>query len=91
MTITVSQKLNTGSYSSEFGVTTTPAETETEVSYTVSRIINFDGDSITAEYSVSIDSVPVVSPFRFTFKYSGSGNPMDQAEAALKSYLDSAS
>mgnify|MGYP001417772818 CR=1 FL=1 len=84
MSITVSQKISSLTYYPGFGAST---DSSVDVTYTVARIVLFDGTMVTAEYDVSVGSDKAVIPYRFTFKYSGSGNPLDQAEPALQSYL----
>ena len=87
MSITVSQKISSLTYYPGFGASTAAADSSVDVTYTVARIVLFDGTMVTAEYDVSVGSDKAVIPYRFTFKYSGSGNPLDQAEPALQSYL----
>lgn len=58
-----------------------------DVRYTAINISNFDGSTVTALFSVAVGED--VSPFEyaFTFKYSGTGNPLDEAERALSAEL----
>ncbi|WP_421016023.1 hypothetical protein [Klebsiella michiganensis] len=51
-------------------------------------IVSIDGENVTARFSVEIGGIQGRFPHEFTFKYSGSGNPLDEAEAALKASLE---
>ncbi|MGR5890727.1 hypothetical protein [Raoultella planticola] len=57
------------------------------VTYTATGISNFDGTNITALFSVAVGDEKSPFDYAFTFKYSGSGNPLDEAEPALKAAL----
>ncbi|HBX8038498.1 TPA: hypothetical protein MIH20_05645 [Klebsiella pneumoniae] len=65
-----------------------PGGSETvDVTYTVESINSFDGVNVTAMYAIEIGGEKSPYPHAFTFKYSGSGNPLDEAEPALKAAL----
>ncbi|HBW2749354.1 hypothetical protein [Klebsiella variicola] len=55
-----------------------------DVTYTATGISNFDGTNVTALFSVAIGNEKSPFDYSFTFQYSGSGNPLDEAEPALK-------
>lgn len=64
---------------------TVPGGTETvNVTYTATGISNFDGTNVTALFSVAVGNEKSPFDYSFTFQYSGSGNPLDEAEPALK-------
>ncbi|HCM6519001.1 TPA: hypothetical protein N3459_005718, partial [Klebsiella pneumoniae] len=67
---------------------TVPGGTESvNVTYTATGISNFDGTNITALFSVAVGDEKSPFDYAFTFQYSGSGNPLDEAEPALKAAL----
>lgn len=53
------------------------------VTYTATGISNFDGTNVTALFSVAVGNERSPFDYSFTFQYSGSGNPLDEAEPAL--------
>lgn len=67
---------------------TVPGGTESvDVTYTATGISNFDGTNVTALFSVTVGNEKGPFDYSFTFLYSGSGNPLDEAEPALKAAL----
>ena len=88
MTISVHQALNTATQYGDYGLTAGAVEQSQEVSYTVRRIEDFDNKMATAVFTVEIGGVAVAEPYRFMFTYSGEGNPFEQAEPALKAFLE---
>ncbi|HBS5145591.1 hypothetical protein PU662_04855 [Klebsiella pneumoniae] len=54
-----------------------------DVTYTATGISNFDGTNVTALFSVAVGTEKSPFDYLFTFQYSGSGNPLDEAEPAL--------
>ncbi|CAM3691358.1 hypothetical protein SB5544_01100 [Klebsiella variicola] len=63
---------------------TVPGGTESvDVTYTATGISNFDGTNVTALFSVAVGNEKSPFDYSFTFQYSGSGNPLDEAEPAL--------
>ncbi len=58
-----------------------------DVTYTATGISNFDGTNVTALFSVVVGNEKSPFDYSFTFQYSGSGNPLDEAEPALKTAL----
>ena len=49
--------------------------------------INKAGTHVTALFSVAVGNEKSPFDYSFTFQYSGSGNPLDEAEPALKAVL----
>lgn len=87
MSVTISQTLTKEINYPDLGVTI-PGGTETvDVTYTAESINAFDGVNVTALYSVEIGGEKSPYPHAFTFKYSGTGNPLDEAEESLKNSL----
>ncbi|HDT5164085.1 TPA: hypothetical protein QHS25_004913, partial [Klebsiella quasipneumoniae subsp. similipneumoniae] len=71
----------------DLGVTVPGGSETVEVTYTAESINSFDGVNVTALYAVEIGGEKSPYPHAFTFKYSGSGNPLDEAEPALKAAM----
>lgn len=88
MSVTLTQTLTKEINYPDLGVTVPGGSEIVDVIYTAESINSFDGVNVTALYAVEIGGEK--SPFRhaFTFKYSGSGNPLDEAEPALKAALE---
>ena len=91
MSVTSTQKLLTATQYGSLGVIESSKEISVDVTYTVVNIDNITADSATAYFDVAIGGDKTNKRFAFTFPYSGEGAPLSLAEAALKSYLDSAS
>ncbi|WP_278496122.1 hypothetical protein [Pantoea vagans] len=89
MSITVKQEIQTTTNYENFGVSVEGMLATTEITYTIERIDNFDGRLATGVFTVQIGETYSSERFRFIFKYSGEGNPLDQAESALKDWFDS--
>lgn len=88
MSVTITQNLTKEINYPDLGVTV-PGEPETvAVTYTAESINAFDGVNVTALYAVEIGGVKSPYPHVFTFKYSGNGNPLGEAEAALKESIE---
>lgn len=87
MAITISKEILITKLYGDMGSVTDSAVTSVDVTYEASRLIDFDGTNATAEFNVSIGGVYTGRAIRLLYKYSGSGNPLDQAEAALQTSL----
>lgn len=60
-------------------------DTETlSVEYSVTSIVSLAGNTGIAEYSVTPDGADLPGMGTIDFQYSGVGNPLDEAEKALK-------
>lgn len=57
------------------------------INYEVISLENLLAGEATINYTSSIDGVKSPLIFQFSFKYSGTGNPLDEGEQALKKYL----
>lgn len=88
MTIIIKQTLSREINYPSLGVTSPGGNEVIDVTYSVTSIKNFDGDTVTAAFSVDIGGYQSRFPYEFTFKYSGSGNPLDEAESALAASLE---
>lgn len=87
MSVTVSQKILTSKKYDDLGViASTDAET-VDVTYTAVNVDSITTSGATAYFDVHIGGSKTNKRFAFTFSYTGSGNPLDQAESALKTYL----
>ena len=87
MSITVTQNIKVTPQYAGLGIAVSGDTQSLSVTYSLSKITSFDGSMVTAEFVQSINNIDLSEPYRFMFKYSGSGNPLDQAEPALKAYL----
>ncbi|EKQ6539506.1 hypothetical protein P6O00_004724 [Klebsiella michiganensis] len=87
MSVTVKQELSKEINYPSIGVSVSGGTQEVDVTYTVLRISNFDGINVAAAFSAEINGEKSRFPLEFTFKYSGSGNPLDEAESALAASL----
>ena len=63
------------------------AGSDIPVSYSAQRLIDFDGQVATAEFSITIDEKITGQSYKLSYQYSGEGNPLDQAEQALEDYF----
>ncbi len=70
------------------GVAVSNNTLDTDVSYTIRSVDNFNGTTATGIFVREVNGIAYSEPFRFIFKYSGSGNPLEQAEPALQKYFE---
>lgn len=87
MSVTITQTLTKEINYPDLGVTVPGGSETVDVTYTAESINAFDGVNVTAIYAVEIGGEKSPYPHAFTFKYSGSGNPLDEAESALAGSL----
>jgi hypothetical protein len=87
MSVTITQTLTKEINYPDLGVTVPGGSETVDVTYTAESINAFDGVNVTAMYAVEISGEKSPYPHAFTFKYSGSGNPLDEAESALAASL----
>lgn len=59
------------------------------VVYAVTSIISLVGNNGIAEYSVTPEGADLSGTGTIEFQYSGTGNPLEEAELALKTTIDS--
>lgn len=88
MSIRVQQQVQTTTNYENFGVSVEGLMATTDETYTIERIDNFDDNLATGVFKVQIGETYSTERFRFMFKYSGQGNPLDQAESALQAWFD---
>ncbi|MGC0808869.1 hypothetical protein [Pantoea agglomerans] len=88
MSIRVQQQVQTTKNYENFGVSVEGLMATTDETYTIERIDNFDDNLATGVFKVQIGETYSTERFRFMFKYSGQGNPLDQAESALQAWFD---
>ena len=87
MSVTIKQDiLVTRQYGSLGSVEDTDT-TSIEVVYTVSRLVDFDGTNAVAEFSISIGGSDTGGTYLLMYVYSGTGNPLDEAESSLSTKL----
>ncbi|MFQ1057428.1 hypothetical protein ACJWUX_06410 [Klebsiella pneumoniae] len=72
----------------EYGIVCDSEDVTVEATFEVTGVSNLSGDSAIADYSVTIDGKQGNS-CQFLFIYSGTGNPVTEAETALKASLSS--
>ncbi|PXH65286.1 hypothetical protein DMT41_00125 [Klebsiella variicola] len=87
MSVTISQTLTREISYPDLGVTVPGGSETVDVTYTAESINSFDGTNVTALYAIEIGGKKSPYPHAFTFRYSGSGNPLDEAEPALEAEL----
>lgn len=87
MSVTITQTLTKEINYPDLGVTVPGGSETVDVTYTAESINAFDGVNVTAIYAGEIGGEKSPYPHAFTFKYSGSGNPLDEAESALAASL----
>lgn len=87
MSIQSTMKVNRVVSYPDFGVTITDSEVDIPVIFEVAGLDSFDGTTVGALFKVTVDGVIGTTPYRHSFLYSGSGNPLDEAEPALKLFL----
>ncbi|HFX6758008.1 hypothetical protein [Klebsiella variicola] len=87
MSVTITQTLTKEINYPDLGVTVPGGSETVDVTYTAESINAFDGVNVTAMYAVEIGGEKSPYPHAFTFKYSGIGNPLDEAEPALRGSL----
>lgn len=74
-------------YPSLLGAAIRGKEEKITVTYTVTSIVSLTDKIAVAEYSVSPEGASLCGVGNFEFLYSGSGNPLEEAEEALKDSL----
>ncbi|MFK1621071.1 hypothetical protein [Klebsiella pneumoniae] len=77
------------SYPSLMGAAIRGARETLTVTYAVTSIISLMGSTGIAEYSVTPEGADFSGTSTIEFQYSGTGNPLDEAEEALKTTIDS--
>ena len=87
MTVIIKKQLTPEIYFAEPMITLPGEPQEVELTYAVLRIVSFDNNMVTAEYSVAMNGVASTETILRMFAYSGSGNPIDQAEDQLRAWL----
>lgn len=87
MSITVNQDITITRKYGDLGSIEDTTTTPTAVVYTASRLVDFDGTNAVAEFSISIGGLDTGGTYLLMFVYSGTGNPLDEAEASLSKTL----
>jgi hypothetical protein len=59
-----------------------------DVTYTVIALESMSGSAVTVWYQRSVGGVTSALKRTFSFQYSGNGNPIDEAESALRIYME---
>lgn len=88
MSVTQSQSIATSTTYGD-GTVIDTGSVDVDVIYDIERIDNFNGTLATGVYTMKVNGVISSERYRLMFKYSGEGNPMDQAEPALEAYFAS--
>ena len=87
MSITVTQQIIKSTDYGSLGVITDLTPASVDVTYSVNSLTSLSDQNATATFDVQIGGLPTSKRLTFQYKYTGTGNPLDQAEEALKSYL----
>ena len=87
MSVTIRRELEKQITSPGLRLTVQGGTESVNVTYTATGISNFDGTNVTALFSVAVGNEKSPFDYSFTFQYSGSGNPLDEAEPVLKTAL----
>lgn len=87
MSVTINKDIVITKVYGDLGSVTDSTATSVDVTYEVARLVDFDGENATAEFTVSVGNVNTGQTTRLLYQYSGTGNPLDQAEEALKEAL----
>ncbi|QLT08175.1 hypothetical protein HV299_07190 [Klebsiella grimontii] len=74
-------------FSSLLGAAIRGDSEEINVTYEITSIISLSGTEGVAEYSVEPEGAAMTGRGEFPFIYSGSGNPLEEAENALRDSL----
>ncbi|HBU5925266.1 TPA: hypothetical protein L9K60_000041 [Klebsiella quasipneumoniae subsp. quasipneumoniae] len=61
---------------------------EVDVTYTVIALESMTANTVTVWYQRTVSGVMSALKQPFSFQYSGNGNPIDEAESALRIYME---
>lgn len=90
MTITSTKKLSKSSLYPSTGASSSPVEESVLVSYTAVTVIRLTADNACqVQFNVLPEGCDNPGAMIFDFVYSGSGNPLSEAESALAASLSS--
>ena len=87
MSFIASTTLDKTSLYNQLGISVSSGSDKVDVTYEAVSLSYFDGKTGIAQFKTSVGDTPGASLYPFKFDYSGTGNPLDVAESALKSHL----
>lgn len=87
MSITLTKKLNELVSYPEIGVACQPSKVTKEVTYSAKRLISLSEGNAQVLFEVSVGDSVIQGEYFHMFSYSGTGNPLDEAEESLKNSL----
>ncbi|HDS7795947.1 TPA: hypothetical protein QH592_005543 [Raoultella ornithinolytica] len=87
MIFTISKTVRKCIYYPDFGIQEAPEETTVDITYEVTGIKSLCAPLGVATYSMSAAGCVVEGVKDFEFEWSGIGNPLEAAEAALEQAL----
>lgn len=72
---------------SEFGITAAGETEQRSVKYTAENVSSLSSSYGTAIFRVDIEEISSIGTYVHDFVYSGTGNPLEEAEKSLLAYL----
>ncbi|HDG9773022.1 TPA: hypothetical protein PGG59_001330 [Raoultella planticola] len=87
MSFTISKTVRKCAYYPDLGIQEASEEITVNVNYEVTGIKNLYAPLGIATYSMSTEGCSVAGERDFEFEWSGSGNPLETAETALRAHL----
>lgn len=84
MSFTVKTTVSVVKFYPEFQVSNEPSTEDKDVTYSAQSITSLTSDAGTAIFGIQIEGVSQRGTLVFDFPYSGNGNPLTEAEIALK-------
>ena len=86
--MTIQANIPTTIVTSYSGLRSSASESKAiNVSFDIDNISYFNGSDVVANFRQTISGDKLDGLYSFQFAYSGSGNPIDQAEEKLKEYF----
>ena len=87
MSFNISKKLKTSVSYPEIFLEVENGFATVEITYHVIALESMVGNTVTVWYSRTVDGVTSALKQPFSFEYSGSGNPVEEAEIYLEEYM----
>lgn len=72
----------------EIGASSQLVEVSKELTYSAKRLVNLSDTGAQVLFSVSVGDSLIPGEYYHTFGYSGTGNPLEEAEASLAAELN---
>lgn len=71
----------------EIGASSQLVEVSKEITYSAKRLVNLSDAGAQVLFNVSVGDSLIPGEYYHTFSYSGTGNPLEEAEESLKNFL----